>query len=353
LLIGLSDMAESTLKNMNNQHIIKIGETFLKEYLTKIGELESDKTISDKEAFIARTLGKNAINIWSGLFSDKRSPFFATKLPTITEAGFGGMMKAFAYFTFVELDEIFHIYNSPFQDNSVKGLLAPLLADVSKGKITEIVSTAIGGEDISKYFVECEKIIVGNREDAKNPEEEISKKYLFGVQIMFDDSEGNITKDVNPKSKKDVEEFALTIYKNNMASFFSSSGEGEVESKKLSSEEQEHLKNWMAQMEEGEIAQVQDLIDNCNITFQFAKNHSVYLKDWEKTKERMENNLKNGILPPGVSANLHRAIIDATDKVIQRKLKRVRDAFEKKFGESIYNYLGSDGKTKKLFGIFG
>ena len=138
-----------------------------------------------------------------------------------------------------------------------------------------------------------------------------------------------------------------------MASFFSSSEEGKVKSKKLSSEEQEHLKNWMVQMEEGEMAQVQDLIDNCNITFQFAKTHSVYLKDWEKTKERMENNLKNGILPPGVSANLHRAIIDATDEVIQRKLKRVRDAFEKKFGESIYNYLGPDGKTKKLFGIFG
>ena len=63
------------IKNMDNQHIIKIGSTFLREYLTKIGELENDKKISDKEAFIARTLGKNAINIWSGLFSDKRCGF--------------------------------------------------------------------------------------------------------------------------------------------------------------------------------------------------------------------------------------------------------------------------------------
>ena len=120
----------------------------------------------------------------------------------------------------------------------------------------------------------------------------------------------------------------------------------------LTTEEQEWLKNWIAQTEAGEMAQVQDLINNCNITFQFAKTHSVYLKDWEKTKERMENNLSNGVLPPGVSANLDRAVIDATDKIIQKKLEMVRNAFQKKFGESIYNYLGPDGKTKKLFGIF-
>lgn len=121
----------------------------------------------------------------------------------------------------------------------------------------------------------------------------------------------------------------------------------------LTKEEQEYFKSWVFQTEAGEMAQVRDLIDNCNISFQFAKTHSVYLKDWGKTKERMENNLKNGILPPGVSANLYRTIIDATDEIIQKKLKGVRDAFEKKFGESIYNYLSPDGKTKKLFGIFG
>lgn len=121
----------------------------------------------------------------------------------------------------------------------------------------------------------------------------------------------------------------------------------------LTKDEQEYLKNWIFQMEDGEMAQVQDLIDNCNITFQFAKTHSVYLKDWEKTKERMENNFKNGILPPGVSANLHRAIINASDEVMQKKLKKVRDAFQQKFRESIYNYLGPDGKTRKFLGIFG
>lgn len=121
----------------------------------------------------------------------------------------------------------------------------------------------------------------------------------------------------------------------------------------LTLEEQEQSKNWIAQMEAGEMAQVQDLIDNCNITFQFAKTHSVYVKDWEKTKMQMEDNLSHGVLPPGVSANLFRAIIDASDGVMQRKLKKVQDAFQRKFGESIFNYLGPDGKTKKLFGIFG
>jgi hypothetical protein len=121
----------------------------------------------------------------------------------------------------------------------------------------------------------------------------------------------------------------------------------------LSLEERGFLENWAAQAEAGEMAQVQDLIDNCNVSFQFAKTHSVFLKDWEQTKGRMEENLKNGVLPPGVSENLHRAIIDATDKVMEKKLEAVREAFQIKFGESIYNYLGQDGKTKKLFGLFG
>ncbi len=118
-------------------------------------------------------------------------------------------------------------------------------------------------------------------------------------------------------------------------------------------EEQQHLKNWISQIETMEMVQTQDLINNCNITYQFAKTHSVYVKDWEKTKKEMENHLQNGVFPPGVSANLFQAIIDASEEVIQKKLKRVRDAFQRKFGESIYNYLGPDGKTKKLFGLFG
>mgnify|MGYP001559194008 FL=1 len=123
--------------------------------------------------------------------------------------------------------------------------------------------------------------------------------------------------------------------------------------KNLTSEEQQHLKEWIAHAEAGEMVQVQDLIDNCNISFQFAKTHSVYVKDWEKTKNQMEDNLGRGVLPPGMSADLLRAIIGASDEVMRKKLRMVQDAFQQKFGESIFNYLGPDGKTKKLFGFFG
>jgi len=122
---------------------------------------------------------------------------------------------------------------------------------------------------------------------------------------------------------------------------------------KLTSKEKEQLKSWAAQMEAAEMAQAQDLIDNCSITYQFAKTHGVYVKDWEKTKQQMEDNLKNGIFPPDVNANLFCAIIDVSEKIMQKKLKKVQNAFQQKFGESIFNYLGPDGKTKKLFGIFG
>lgn len=121
----------------------------------------------------------------------------------------------------------------------------------------------------------------------------------------------------------------------------------------LTLKEQEQAKNWIIQMEKGEMTQVQDLVQNCKVTFQFAKTHSMYVKDWKKMKTKMEVNLRNGILPPGVSANLYRAIIDGSERVMQMKLESVREAFQILFGESIYNYLGPDGKTKKLFGIFG
>jgi len=121
----------------------------------------------------------------------------------------------------------------------------------------------------------------------------------------------------------------------------------------LTPEEQKQLEIWKNKTEKGEIDQVKDLFLNCNSPHQFAKTHSVYIKDWEKTKEKMETNLKNNILPPGVSTNLYKEIISTTDKIIQKKLEMVRMLFENKFNESIYNYLDSDGKTKKLFGIFG
>lgn len=338
---------------MNNQHIIKIGETFLKTYLAKVQDMTGNGIINSQEALVAKVLGQNAFNTWSTLFSDERSPFYSAELPTIREDNFDGMIKAFSYFLVVEFEEIFHALNSPFQNQSVKDVLKKLLANISKEKIIEIVGNAVEGDDAHKYLVMSEKFIADSRLNAKNVEEELVEKYFFGIRVMFDNPDGNIVKNDSPKQRKDVEGLALEIWQKNTINFASSGGIQKNAGGNLTKEEQEYLKKLTSQMEAGEMAQVQDLIDNCNITFQFAKTHSVYLKDWEKTKESMENNLKNGILPPDVSANLHRAIIDATNEIIQRKLKKVRDAFQHKFGESIYNYLGPDGKAKKLFGIFG
>lgn len=120
----------------------------------------------------------------------------------------------------------------------------------------------------------------------------------------------------------------------------------------LTLDEKRYLDNWAEMLQKDEMAQAQDLIDNCDISFQFAKTHSVYVKDWEKTKKQMEDRLVSGDLPPGASANLLRAMIDVSDKIYQKKFEIVRQAFAAKFGESIYNYLGPDGKTRKFLGLF-
>jgi hypothetical protein len=121
----------------------------------------------------------------------------------------------------------------------------------------------------------------------------------------------------------------------------------------LTKEEKKHLQNWIDLAEAAEMAQAQELITICNNKYQFAKTHSVYVKDWEQTKTQMVEKLESGKLPPETSAALFTAMIEATDNIMEHKFKTVRQAFQMKFGESIYNFLGLDGKTKKLFGIFG
>jgi len=56
----------------------------------------------------------------------------------------------------------------------------------------------------------------------------------------------------------------------------------------LTKEENKLLLNWIDNAEAGEMAQVQDLMLNCNITYQFAKTHSTYVKDWESTRTQYE-----------------------------------------------------------------
>jgi len=121
----------------------------------------------------------------------------------------------------------------------------------------------------------------------------------------------------------------------------------------LTQEEEKILKDFIINLENGEMAQVRDLMENCDVTYQFAKTHSNYVKDWEKTKQQMEGRLETGNLPPNTSANLWREMINESDKIMQKKFQMVQGAFSMKFDESIFNYLGPDGKTKKIFGIFG
>ncbi len=122
----------------------------------------------------------------------------------------------------------------------------------------------------------------------------------------------------------------------------------------ISPEENEVLRAFIAQTYSAEMAQAEDLISNCNNPYQFAKTHSTYVKDWEKTKSNMENGLKpEVVLPPHMTKNLLEAMILESENIIQMKLTNIRNAFQIKFRESIYKYIGPDGKTKKLFGIFG
>lgn len=116
--------------------------------------------------------------------------------------------------------------------------------------------------------------------------------------------------------------------------------------------EQDFLDNFRIETELVEMKQAQELIQGCSNKYQFAKTHSMYVKDWEKTRAHMVNRINSN----QSSANIRKPVTDEmlriADSIIKEKLDMVKLAFEMKFGESIFNYLGPDGKTKKIFGIF-
>lgn len=117
-------------------------------------------------------------------------------------------------------------------------------------------------------------------------------------------------------------------------------------------EEQSFLEKFRQQLDYQEMAQAQELIQECNNKYQFAKTHSVYVKDHENFKENLHKKISLNqleTLPKHVALEM----IKISDEVMKQKLILVQLAFMRKFGESIFNFLGSDGKTKKLFGIFG
>lgn len=127
----------------------------------------------------------------------------------------------------------------------------------------------------------------------------------------------------------------------------------DMSQEKLTDEEKVTLLIWREQLATGEANQVHELVAYCNNKYQFAKTHSAYVKDWEKTKEKMQYNLKHNIMPPNTSPALYKLMITQADGIMEEKLKMVRDKFAEKFGESIYNYLGKDGKTAGFWGLFG
>ncbi len=340
------------MNSLNSQYI-RIGSGFLDEYLRRIEEIERKHEASQLEARIAGALGRNAFYTWSVLFSDKQSPFVHLKLPVPTGDKFRPAIMAFTYFVSVELEEVFDTYNSPFTQQSLKDALAPLKG-VSKEKISEIVTKAIGGDDAGRYLRSCEALISDARASAKRVQQELVKKYFWGIQIMIKDTSGELLGRIPVTPGDATEELAVSIFQQNSLRLISwvNDQQADAEQHCLSWEEQEQVRNYASATEQGELAQARDLIANCKSKYQFAKTHSVYVKDWEKTRKSMENSLREDRLPPGISANVYRAIINATDAVMKRKLELVTEGFQRKFGESIYNFLGPDGKTKKVFGLF-
>ena len=117
-------------------------------------------------------------------------------------------------------------------------------------------------------------------------------------------------------------------------------------------EEKQLLENFKKQSTEMEEIQIAELDYGCNVSFQYAKTYSNYVKDWEKTKKKMLDQLETGNLPPDTSPEFHKEVIEIGDCIIKDKLRKVRKNFERKFGKSIFNYLRKDGKTKGCLGIF-
>ncbi len=116
-------------------------------------------------------------------------------------------------------------------------------------------------------------------------------------------------------------------------------------------DEQEFLKDFAAQISVGELAQTEDLKQNCNISFQYAQTYSAYIKDYEKVKAQMVENLRTKNYHSDFTPAVYQEMINITDQIIENKLEKVRNDFQEKFGESIYNYLGKDGKAKSCFGV--
>lgn len=165
-------------------------------------------------------------------------------------------------------------------------------------------------------------------------------KYLF----QFSNSAG-----YNRKGFPSVETPLKTlVLKDTLLSYTGTQMSGTKDNDKFSKEEIRFLNKFHEELSLGETQQLNDLEWNCNNRFQFAKTHSVLLKDWKnqrlKILEQIKGNEYNASLRPEVVHEMVRI----GDRVMKKKMRRIRDAFERKFGESIFNYLGAPTERQKV-----
>lgn len=96
----------------------------------------------------------------------------------------------------------------------------------------------------------------------------------------------------------------------------------------LTKEDKQLLENFKKQSAEMEETQIAELDYGCNVSFQYAKTYSSYIKDWEKTKKGMLEQLETGDLSPNTSQEFHKKIIEIGDEIMENKLEKVRQNFK-------------------------
>jgi len=124
------------------------------------------------------------------------------------------------------------------------------------------------------------------------------------------------------------------------------------ETTQLTEAQQQQLNAFLKALREGENKQVMDLFGAKPSALVIASTHDAYVRDWEKTKKHMESNLAKGIFPPDTNKEFYAELLRQTDLIMKEKLVRVQQMFEMLYGESLFNYLGTDGKRKRFLGIF-
>ena len=99
----------------------------------------------------------------------------------------------------------------------------------------------------------------------------------------------------------------------------------------LTKEEKKFLDNFKMTTLQGELAQTEELKLFCSSPHQYAKTHSVYIKDWAALKEKMITHVRHEIVPDDLSVDVYREMIKIIDKIMEEKLEKVRKDFFIKF----------------------